>query len=93
MNEIALANFYRALNNEDRFPKEHELAEAAIAAKYELNALRAHPAPRLDTQAAEVDELAQEICSFFDDPGYITVQSVADILRNHIQHQPAEEKK
>lgn len=43
MNEIALANFYRVLNNEDRFPKEHELAEAAIAAKDELNALRSAP--------------------------------------------------
>lgn len=45
MNEIALANFYRVLNNEDRFPKEHELAEAAIAAKEELNALRRPATP------------------------------------------------
>lgn len=46
MNEIALANFYRALNNADRFPKEHELAEAAIAAKDELNALRSPSEPQ-----------------------------------------------
>lgn len=31
----------------------------------------------------DVEKLAQQICDFFDDPGYITVQSVADIIRKH----------
>lgn len=45
MNEISLANFFRVLNQADRFPTEKELADAAIAAKDELNALRRSPAP------------------------------------------------
>jgi len=40
MDEVALARFYRALNNPDRFPMERELCDAAIGAKVELNMLR-----------------------------------------------------
>lgn len=59
MNEIALANFYRVLNDVDRFPKEHELAEAAIAAKDELNALRSAPTKVSGAEAAEL-QLARQ---------------------------------
>lgn len=87
MNEIALANFFRVLNDADRFPTEKELAEAAIAAKDELNALR--PVPRLDTQA---EAAAREICLVHSTNPAVyesLVRKYTAIILKHIQHQPA----
>lgn len=98
MNEIALANFYRVLNNEDRFPTEHELAEAAIAAKDELNSLRA-PLPEargaedetvpksvLDKLIADWNaETDTELCSV-SEMCKILADELSAIIRKHIRH-------
>lgn len=94
MNEIALANFYRVLNDADRFPQEHELAEAAIAAKDELNALRA-PLPeargaeaRYKPDADLINVAAFEVRNMLGriSPRFPSDAEIAAIIRKHMQH-------
>jgi hypothetical protein len=41
---------------------------------------------------ADADELAREICEAFDDPGYFTVKSIADIIRKAVSPKAAQEE-